>query len=63
MSFRRRLRNVCLFILGTVVLIFSLTTTTAYVQGYLSSTQYMVFIYLLFVLTLFGSYMIIYWDT
>jgi len=62
MSFRRWLRNVCLFMFAVVLLLFALTTTTAYMQGAIPPTQYMVFIYLLFVLTLFGSYMMIYWD-
>ena len=62
MSFRRRLRNVCLYLFAVVLLILGLTTTTAYIQGAVSPTQYMVFIYLLFLLAAFFAYMMLYWG-
>ena len=62
MSFSRRLRNVCLLLFGLLFLIIALTFLIAYRYGTISSTQFMVSLYLLFALLAFYAFLYILWG-
>lgn len=61
MTFKRRLRNVCLFLLAVLLLLFGLTTTTAYMQGYIPSNQYVASLYIMIILLAGYAYTVIHW--
>ena len=62
MNFKRRLRNVCLFLFGGWLILFALTTTMAYVQGGIIPAHYLVLMYLVVVLLVFFAYVVLYWG-
>ena len=61
MSFKARLRNVCLVLLAVLLLLFGLTTTTAYVQGGMPPSQYVACLYLLVAFLIGYAYLVIHW--
>ena len=62
MIFKRRLRNVCGVLLGTLLVLFALSSTVAYVQGTITPPQYMTIMYLVVVVAAFFAYMVLYWG-
>ena len=61
MNFKACLRNVCLALLAVLLLLFGLTTTTAYVQGGMPSSQYVACLFLMVALLIGYAYTVIHW--
>ena len=62
MSFKRRLRNVCLFMLAVLLVLFVLTTTIAYIQGGIILAHYVALMYIVFILFAVFAYLVLCWG-